>query len=188
MAVHAAEPTGDAQSFYCILLSFGFMHDGGHMEIFAALAVLAALYLFFRKHSRGSKRTGKATTNTPSAISQVSSETHQWDDGGNFDFEVVGESHYQSNLRALAGDHGDEGVELECKALLVPDNLNKHDDKAVTVYVNGLQVGNLSREDARSFRRRLGRTTSCNALIRGGGFHNGEKYLYGIRLDMKLFE
>lgn len=117
-----------------------------------------------------------------------------WTDGGNFDFEVVGESFYQDNLRAIAGQHGDNFVDKGCVAILTPDDANKHDNKAVAVYINGLQVGHLSSDDARSFRRRLsskkltGQSTSTDAVIRGGGLGANGRYFYGVQLDMKPFE
>ena len=83
--------------------------------------------------------------------------------------------------------------EKEYKALLIPDNGNKYDDKAVRVDIEGMTVGHLSREDARSFRRRLGakkltgQITSCKAIVCGGGVRNGEKWKYGVSLNIKEF-
>jgi len=52
-----------------------------------------------------------------------------------------------------------------------------------------------SQEDARSFRRRLGRkklsgaVTTCDAIVVGGGTRrSGEKLHYGVKLDMRPFE
>lgn len=130
---------------------------------------------------------------TPRAASPGAPAFH-WSDDGNFDFEVVGESFYQDNLRTLAGHHGDDFIEKQCLAILTPDNANKHDNKAVAVHIDGLQVGHLSSDDARSFRRRLGhkkltgQSTSADAVIRGGGIGKDGRYLYGVQLDMKQFE
>jgi hypothetical protein len=116
-----------------------------------------------------------------------------WDDGGNFDFEVVGESFYQSHLASVAV--GADGWANEHRiATLLPEDDNPHDKMAVGVYIGGRQVGHLSRDDARSFRRRLSakgiskQLTTCNATIRGGGIVNGKPALYGVWLDMKTFE
>jgi hypothetical protein len=115
--------------------------------------------------------------------------------GHHFDFEVVGESHYQRALARLAGDHGDDSPRLETVATLVPETNNRHDKSAVRVDIGGHTVGYLSREDARSFRRRLGRlklsgqTTTCNAIIIGGFITgDGSRAHYGVALDMKPFE
>jgi hypothetical protein len=118
-----------------------------------------------------------------------------WPPLGEYDFDVVGEGFCQPQLEAMAGDHGTNSAEVYTTAYLVPDDQNSHDDKAVRVDIGGFTVGHLSREDARSFRKRLsakkmsGATTSCKAVIMGG-FTNraGEKASYGVRLDIKPFD
>lgn len=90
---------------------------------------------------------------------------YTWPEIGDYCFEVVGESHYQRALLKHAGDHDEDGADKECVALLI---------KAVRVAVGVDIVGHLSRDDARSFRRRLGtkkltgQITSCYAIMRGG--------------------
>lgn len=118
-----------------------------------------------------------------------------WPELGDYEFEVVGESRYQAALRRIAGDHGERSAEAVCVAHLVMDDRNPHDNKAVVVRVDGAVVGYMSRDDARSFRRRLsakrlaGMTTTCSACVVGGGTRkNGEALSYGIRLDMEPFE
>lgn len=119
---------------------------------------------------------------------------HKWSDGQNFDFEIVGEASYQDALRKIVGGLGGVFVEHPCVSVLVPEDTNRHDNKAVAVFVEGLPVGYLSREDARRFRRRLGSKklagmpTAADAVIRGGGSVNGQPYLYGVWLDMKPFD
>ena len=93
----------------------------------------------------------------------------------------------------LAEQNDEPVYEKEYIALLVPDDSNKYDDKAVRVDIEGSTVGHLSREDARSFRRRLGakrlsgQITSCRAIICGGGVRDGEKCKYGVYLNIKEF-
>ena len=118
-----------------------------------------------------------------------------WPSEGDFDFEIVGEAHTQDVLAKLAGNHGEDGADARLIADLVPDDTNKFDSKAVAVYANGLLLGYLSKDDARSFRRRLatkglsGKVTTCDACIIGGWTKSsGEKLLYGVRLDIKPFE
>lgn len=79
----------------------------------------------------------------------------RWPSRDEYEFEVVGESHHQMALSRLAGDHGTESASAEHEAMLVPDDNNPHDEKAVAVFVSGELVGHLSRDDARSFRRGL---------------------------------
>lgn len=73
--------------------------------------------------------------------------------GGTQTLEVVGESRRQENLWAIVG-HGprNERVRRECYALLVPETENPYDENAITVWVNGLHVGYLSRADAMVYR------------------------------------
>jgi hypothetical protein len=59
--------------------------------------------------------------------------------------EVVGESHYQNELRSVVAAQG-----REVTALLVPEPDNPHDANAVSIWVSGQRVGYLQRDDARS--------------------------------------
>ena len=114
--------------------------------------------------------------------------THHWT-SDHFDFEVVGESFYQSQIAELVRRAG-----VHHAARLVLDSNNPHDNLAVRVDINGQTVGHLSRDDARSFRRRLGamrmtgQTTTCDAEIRGGNTaKDGRALTYGVFLAMKQF-
>lgn len=107
---------------------------------------------------------------------------------------VVGESYYQAELRCIVGDHGDKSIRKELTALLRPESDNPHDDKALSVWIEGLKVGHLSSDDARSFRRRLsakkmtGQTTACTAMVMGGHkLASGERASYGVQLFLKSF-
>lgn len=149
------------------------------------LLLVAVVFWFFRPRKRQAA-TGDAPAPEPA---------FDWPEIGGFEVEVTGESHYQSALQAIAGVHGDDAVELETKALLVPDDGNPYDDKAVKVLVQGRQVGHLSREDARSYRRRLAAkkqgavAAQCGAMVMGGFIgRDGKRASYGVRLDLKPFE
>ena len=116
------------------------------------------------------------------------STTHHWA-SNHFDFEIVGESHYQPQIAALAK----QGREI-LTARIIPDDGNPFDKLAVRVEIDGQTVGHLSRDDARSFRRRLGamrltgQATTCEAEIRGGGTaKDGRALMYGVFLAMKEF-
>lgn len=117
-----------------------------------------------------------------------------------FDFEVVGESHYQDAIEKIAKlqeakytNNPDAEIQ-ELTAYLIPDDNNPYDDKAVRIDIDGMQVGHLSREDARSFRRRLGakkltgQITTCGAKLIGGYVKDGKQLSYGVVLDIKPFE
>lgn len=108
-----------------------------------------------------------------------------------FDFPIAGESNYQDVLAHLVS----EGEHRFFTAALIPETDNPYDRSAVRVDINGLTVGHLSADSARSFRRRLGnkkltgQTTTCGAKIYGGGTSNtGEAKSFGVWLDLKPFE
>jgi HIRAN domain len=101
---------------------------------------------------------------------------------GNESLEVVGESFYQDNLRHLTGYPPPEKyVEKEIHAVLVAQENNPYDPNAIAVWIKDpqagyLQVGHLSREDARRYRPGLlaqqqerGRPIALAGVIVGGG-------------------
>ncbi len=96
------------------------------------------------------------------------------DSDGSYATEIVGESHYLGNLRAIVG--GAHAVDrFECEAVLVPEATNKFDPEAVRIDIQGSQVGYLSRARARKYRKLITKRNlplapmSCKALIFGGG-------------------
>jgi hypothetical protein len=98
---------------------------------------------------------------------------------GSEDLEVVGESYYQDALWATV--HATLGktsnrVRVDAIAVLVPERDNNYDAQAVSVWINGLKVGHLSREDAAALRpgiiaavRETGGAVALPAVIAGGG-------------------
>lgn len=106
------------------------------------------------------------------------------------DLEVVGESHHQQELRALAGP-SDGRVRVPKHAILVPETGNVHDDQAVGVWIAGLFVGYLRRDDAAALRPAIvdlvsgtGRAVALNAVIVGGGVReDGREALLGVWLS-----
>lgn len=118
-----------------------------------------------------------------------------WPPENFFDFPVVGESNYQTALISIAGPLSDKFIRHKCSAFLVPEPDNKFDDKAIAVVIEEKLVGYLSREDARSFRRRLSQkkvsnsVTECTAVIKGGGINQeGVRRPLSVWLDIKTFE
>jgi hypothetical protein len=112
---------------------------------------------------------------------------------GTFDQEVVGESHYQSNLKRICGGYKREGSKLRVVAVLVYEDRNQHDDQAIRVDVGGHTVGYLSREDARKYRRRIdktgneGITISCDGKVVGGRKTGLFRHTnFGVWLDLPI--
>ncbi len=96
---------------------------------------------------------------------------------GSSPLEVVGESHYQDALWQLAGSVSrDDQVSVEIFAVLVPESDNQYDPNAVSVWINGLRIGYLSRQDAERYRPGLlslqtkhGKHIALSGVIAGGG-------------------
>lgn len=105
----------------------------------------------------------------------------------------MGESHYQKNLRALAGPPTEDGVSVEMLATLIPEPTNRYDRNAVRVEIGGLIVGYLDRDTAVDFGERLralghpGRSVTVPAVISGGWDRGGaDRGMYGVRLDLVI--
>jgi hypothetical protein len=110
---------------------------------------------------------------------------------GSDDLEVVGESHYQASLWRLAGAQpGAEHVRAEVCAVLVPEEGNPYDPDAVAVWIGGLKVGYLSRENAQRYRPGLlaqqdaqGMPIALTGLICGGGMRADGPGMLGVFLN-----
>ncbi|WP_407279193.1 HIRAN domain-containing protein [Aromatoleum evansii] len=172
----------------------------GKVSAWEVLVFCIALYVVTKPIVRGYKE-GRAGTdlapdpNAHQTTPKGAGSAFHWPFRGEFDFEIVGESHHQAVLGRLAGAHGTESANAEHVALIVPENQNPHDTQAVAVLISDELVGHMSRQDARSFRRRLAqknlsnRITSCDAIVVGGwAGPSGSKAQYGVRLDLKPFE
>ncbi|MGK5030647.1 hypothetical protein [Janthinobacterium sp. MDT1-19] len=118
---------------------------------------------------------------------------YHWNDTGRFASEVENESMYQNAIAKLAGEHGPGNAEEKCLALLVCDDANPFQDKAIAVFIDAQLVGYLSHNDALRLRRNLGRQnlvgqlTSCDAVIRGGGLWNDKRLSYAVWLDLQPY-
>jgi len=110
------------------------------------------------------------------------------------DFEVVGESHYQKNLKRIVGGYSKKGVDYSCIAELSLDDYNKYDSNAVSVEIDHLLVGYLSRSNAKKYRRMLNKigkkkvVGKCYATIRGGWKTGASKGSFGVFLDFNFKE
>ena len=115
-----------------------------------------------------------------------------WNGDGDYEFEVVGESYYQDALSAICGGHCEEGHEVECVAMLVPEPSNQYDRNAVAVHINGRKVAHLSREDAVEYHHALRQLSvrspiKCDAIIVGGWDRGSRgKGSFGVKLDLAI--
>jgi tetratricopeptide (TPR) repeat protein len=96
--------------------------------------------------------------------------------GGSHDLEVVGESHYQDELWHIVGGRTTDRVRTDVKAVLVAESDNPYDANAISVWIRGMRVGYLSREDAAEYRPGLltlqakeRRSIALAGVIVGGG-------------------
>jgi hypothetical protein len=107
---------------------------------------------------------------------------------GKFEFDIVGEGSYQPALRAIAGRKTEEGVEHHCTAVLILEDSNPYDDKAVRVDIDGRTVGYLSRKHARQYRKQVPvGTMTVDAMIVGGWNRGGgDVGHYGVKLDLPM--
>ena len=110
-----------------------------------------------------------------------------WPGPGEFNVEVVGESHYQKALRRIAGPQTEDGVRMYCRAELYLEPDNPHDPNAVCVKIERSTVGYLPRTVAPAVRQALapvgisnGMTVEVDAVISGGRYDQN----YGVWLDI----
>lgn len=112
---------------------------------------------------------------------------------GDYECEVVGESHYQEALARITGGKTADGHEFECIALLEPEPGNRNDPNAVTVTIEGELVGYLSRPHAKAmtiiFKRHNLAGAEASALIVGGWSGRGGRKAeghFGVKLDIPV--
>src|SRR5690606_6450194 len=124
--------------------------------VICALGFIAYLYL-----------RGRTSTPSPSIQGHLPGP-------GTYDFDIVGESKYQDALESICGGRTEESAEHLAMAFLYLEDSNPYDNMAVRVEIDGLTVGYLSRDNARSYRaqlKQLGQeriVCRCNAKEGGG--------------------
>ncbi|SRR5579883_1310811 len=110
---------------------------------------------------------------------------------GSESLDVVGESYRQDALWAIVGGRTTEYVRKDVIAILIPEMNNPHDPNAISVWIEGNQVGFLSREVAARYRAGLvalwqkhGRPIALKGQICGGGMREDGLVGYlGVFLD-----
>jgi|SRR6185312_16324868 len=112
---------------------------------------------------------------------------------GKYEFDIVGELQYQSALESICGGRTEEGAQKHAEAHLYLEDANPYDNKAVRVDIDGMTVGYLSRENARSYREQLTQLGLpnligvCNALIVGGWRRSSsDEGYFGVKLDLPV--
>jgi hypothetical protein len=101
--------------------------------------------------------------------------------------KIVGESHYQESLSAIAGGKTRDGHLLHVQARVIPEHDNPAHPMAVRVEVQGQTVGYLTRRQAVQFRKRSRAAVDCGAKIVGGWDRgHGDTGHLGVRLDLTL--
>jgi HIRAN domain-containing protein len=111
---------------------------------------------------------------------------------GEFRFPIVGESHYQLEIEAIAGGRSEDGARnILVDAVLIPEPNNPYDPNAVAVKIDNETVGYLSRDTAKHFCRALVaggfEIVSCEAVINGGWDRGeGDRGHFGVRLNAAL--
>ena len=110
---------------------------------------------------------------------------------GDEDLDVVGELHRQDSLwRVLGGRHRPEiRVRMDVHALLLAEDGNPYDANAVSVWIDGLMVGYLSRDEASRLRpgllalqERKGKPIALEGVIVGGGMRDDGPGRLGVFL------
>ncbi len=98
--------------------------------------------------------------------------------------DVVGESHYQDNLRRVCGRPTAQGEDRWVSATLKPEPHNPHDPNAVVILIGNRPVGYLARDDARHWQPKLpARGLSVRAHITGGWQRGrSERGFYGVKI------
>ena len=112
---------------------------------------------------------------------------------GTYEFDIVGESHYQKALETICGGRMEESASHKAEATLYLEDSNPHDNMAVRVDIGNETVGYLSRADARSYRKQLRRLghehliCKCDAMIVGGWRRSREDQgSFGVKLDLPV--
>ncbi len=112
---------------------------------------------------------------------------------GTYSIAIVGESRYQAALASICNGRSEEGYEKIVQAVLIYEDDNPYDDKAIRVEIQGQTVGYLSRENARLYRKRReaagqkGITITCSAKIVGGWYRSPTDIgHFGVKLDLPI--
>jgi hypothetical protein len=161
------------------------------LNIAIIVVALLALYYLLKGRPKAAPPQGQPAGGSYTPVPEGEPARH-WSDGGRFELEIVGESRYRDAIRALAGEHGDARADARHPAMLLVDDDNPYEDKAVAVFLSGRMVGYLAPKDALAFRHMLarheidGKLTSTDGAVRGGSMWEGKRLAYSVWLDVSL--
>jgi len=131
-------------------------------------------------------------------ITPAADDYYNWPESGQFACTIAAAPRQQV-IQQLAQENGinpDDSPVTKThilKARLITDNSNPFDSDVVHIDIDGRTVYYLSREESRSFHRRLdekgvsNQIIICNAIISGGNEANNKPLRYTIKLDIEPF-
>lgn len=144
--------------------------------------------------SNNTKSSKTKSSNTSTNENPQSNSVFVWPELNEFQFDIVGESDYQSSISELIKPHKNKTKIPALDAYIIPEDTNPDDDKAIRIDIGKYTVGYLSKKDARSFRRRLAakklrnQVTKCKAIINGASrSKNSKTAAYSVALNIKPF-
>ncbi|SEF71399.1 hypothetical protein [Nitrosomonas ureae] len=135
---------------------------------------------------------------SPQQHIKPAADYYNWPESGQFAC-IIAAAPRQQVIQQLAQENGinpDDNPVTKThilKARLITDNSNPFDSDVVHIDIDGRTVYYLSREESRSFRRRLdekgvsNQIIICNAIISGSSEANNKPLRYTVKLDIEPF-
>lgn len=137
----------------------------------------------FSKKPKGPRVTGDGYWMSPDAEPAFN------EGPGTYRYNVVGESNYNANLRAVLAEEGydvNEGGECYLKAMLLCEPQNKYDPNAVAVVISSRRVGYIPKVDAQALAPKLMQVAADNKVLFVDAVIGwGDPDVIGVRLDME---
>jgi hypothetical protein len=155
------------------------------MTTFLVVCAILALIGYVVVRARRTEARGSSTSGQPS----LGGGMPKIRGNGRYSVEVVGESHYAKSFKELMRKHKPSSNDEEAfgDALLTLEDDNPHDRNAVSVTIEGLRVGYLSREMAVDFREAIARDglQKYRQFAVGARLYwGGDDELHSVSLDL----
>lgn len=101
-----------------------------------------------------------------------------------YTFDIVGEQSYQSNLKKIAGKKEAESKYVQVVANIISEPSNPYDKNAIKVEINGLIVGYINKNEAKTISgRKINK--AIPAVINGGWKDDESEGSYGVKLAIR---